>query len=340
MKKILLTVTLSLALASNAMAAGDLRKEAIDAGLIPIPSDSRALNKLIGNPDDKQVELGKKLFFDPRLSKSGLISCNTCHNLATGGVDGVASAIGHGWTSNPHHLGSPTVYNSVFNAVQMWDGRFSSLEEQAKGPIEAGPEMAAPAELVVDRIGSIPAYVEEFKRAFKGEKEPVNFDNMARAIAAFERTLVTPSRFDSFLNGDSKALAENEKKGLSIFIGKGCAVCHGGIGIGGEGMQPFPVVGKFKHAGIGDFKGDKDGMVKVPLLRNITNTAPYFHNGAVWSLSEAVRIMGENQLGEKLSDDEISNIVAFLGSLEGKKPEISYPMLPSSTKDTPKPDAN
>lgn len=340
MKKTVLVVAISLALSTNAIASGNLRKEALDAGLIPIPSDSRVLKKLIGNPDDKQVELGKKLFFDPRLSKSGIISCNTCHNLATGGVDGVASAIGHKWTSNPHHLGSPTVYNAVFNSIQMWDGRFSSLEEQAKGPIEAGPEMAAPAELVVSRVKSMPAYVKEFKQAFPGKKDPLTFDNIAKAIAAFERTLVTPSRFDSFLNGDNKALAKNEKKGLSIFIDKGCVACHGGIGIGGEGMQPFPVVGKFKHADIGDFKGDKDGMVKVPLLRNITNTAPYFHNGAVWSLSEAVRIMGKNQLGEKLSDDEVSNIVAFLGSLEGKKPELSYPMLPTSTKDTPKPDAN
>ena len=129
MKKTVLVVAISLTLAANAIASGNLRKEALHAGLIPIPSDSRALKKLIGNPDDKQVELGKKLFFDPRLSKSGIISCNTCHNLATGGVDGVASAIGHKWTSNPHHLGSPTVYNAVFNSIQMWDGRFSSLEE-------------------------------------------------------------------------------------------------------------------------------------------------------------------------------------------------------------------
>jgi cytochrome c peroxidase len=257
MKKAVALIAISLAVAANALAAGDLRKKAFDAGLSPIPSDKAALNKLIGNPDERQIELGKKLFFDPRLSKSGLISCNTCHNLATGGVDGVASAIGHKWTSNPHHLGSPTVYNAVFNSIQMWDGRFPSLEEQAKGPIPAGPEMAAPPELVIERLSSMPAYVNEFEKAFPNEKRPVTFDNLARAIAAFERTLVTPSRFDSFMNGEEKALADSEKKGLKIFIDKGCVACHGGIGVGGESMQPFPVVGKYRHADLGDFQGTK-----------------------------------------------------------------------------------
>ncbi|MBE9536496.1 MAG: cytochrome-c peroxidase [Proteobacteria bacterium] len=340
MRNLVLLLIVSLALASNAVAADDLRKEAFESDLRPIPSDRAILNKLIGNPDKKQVELGKKLFFDPRLSKSGLISCNTCHNLATGGVDGVASAIGHKWTSNPHNLGSPTVYNAVFSSVQMWDGRFPDLEEQAKGPISAGPEMASPPELVVERIKSIPAYVQEFKRAFPKDKDPATFDNVARAIAAFERTLVTPSRFDKFLNGDDKALTKKQRSGLKVFIAKGCVGCHTGIGVGGGSMQPFPMTDNpYKYANIGDFKGNKEGLVKVPTLRNITQTAPYFHNGAVWSLKEAVRIMGKTQLDADLSDNEASDIVAFLGSLKGKKPSITYPVLPESTDETPRPDA-
>jgi cytochrome c peroxidase len=341
MKKLVLSLIISLAFGTNAVAAGDLRKEALESDLKAIPSNKAALNKLIGNPDAKQVELGKKLFFDPRLSKSGLISCNTCHNLATGGVDGLASAIGHKWTSNPHNLGSPTVYNAVFSSVQMWDGRFPSLEEQAKGPISAGPEMASPPELVIKRIKSIPDYVKEFTSAFPKDKTPVTFDNVGRAIAAFERTLVTPSSFDKFLNGDNKALTKKQRSGLKVFMDKGCAGCHNGIGVGGGSMQPFPMTDNaYKYANIGDFKGNKEGLVKVPTLRNITQTAPYFHNGAVWSLKEAVQIMGKTQLDADLSDNEASDIVAFLGSLKGKKPSIIYPSLPESTDETPRPDAN
>lgn len=341
MKKLVLSLIISLAFVTNAVAAGDLRKEALESDLKAIPSNKAALNKLIGNPDAKQVELGKKLFFDPRLSKSGLISCNTCHNLATGGVDGLASAIGHKWTSNPHNLGSPTVYNAVFSSVQMWDGRFPSLEEQAKGPIAAGPEMASPPELVIKRIKSIPDYVKEFTSAFSKDRAPVTFDNVGRAIAAFERTLVTPSSFDKFLNGDNKALTKKQKSGLKVFMDKGCAGCHNGIGVGGGSMQPFPMTDNaYKYANIGDFKGNKEGLVKVPTLRNITQTAPYFHNGAVWSLKEAVQIMGKTQLDADLSDNEASDIVAFLGSLKGKKPSIIYPNLPESTDETPRPDAN
>ena len=318
--------------------AEDLRKMVMNEGLKAIPADKEERNKVIGNPDKKLIELGKKLYFDPRLSKSGLISCNTCHNLATGGADGVPAAIGHKWVANPHHLNSPTVYNSVFNASQMWDGRFANLEEQAKGPIQAPPEMDAAPELVVKRLNSIPAYVEEFKRAYAKDKNPVTFDNVAKAIAAFERTLVTPSRFDAFMNGNGNALTKGEKAGLKIFVDKGCATCHGGMGFGGGSLQPFPVVGKYKYDHLGDFKGNKNGLVKVPLLRNITNTAPYFHNGAVWTLEEAVKLMGELQLGMELSNEEINKIVDFLKALEGVRPEISYPVLPASTAHTPKPD--
>src|SRR5574344_376095 len=177
---------------------------------------------------DSKVELGKKLYFDPRLSRSNLISCNTCHNLALGGADTVPAAIGHGWTANPHHLNSPTVYNSVFFKAQFWDGRSPHLADQAAGPIQAGPEMAAPPALVVERINSIPAYVEEFKKAY-GKDVKVDFDKITGAIATFEKTLVTPSRFDKFLNGDTKALTKEEQEGLTTFLNKGCTACHTGV---------------------------------------------------------------------------------------------------------------
>lgn len=308
-------------------------------GLEPIPSDKKALMKLIDDKadpiTDAKVELGKKLYFDPRLSRSNLISCNTCHNLALGGADGVPVAIGHGWTANPHHLNSPTVYNSVFFKAQFWDGRSPHLADQAAGPIQAGPEMAAPPALVEERINSIPAYVDEFKKAY-GKNTKVDFDKITSAIATFERTLVTPSRFDKFLEGDANALTKAEKEGLELFLNKGCTACHTGIALGGT-MQPFQVANQYKFISVGDFTGDENGMVKTPSLRNITETAPYFHNGQIWSLAEAVKEMGSVQLGIKISDKEASKIVTFLKSLTGEKPAIVYPQLPESNDKTPKP---
>lgn len=318
-----------------------LLEEAKNAGLKPIPKDKKELNKLIDDPKNPmtaaKVELGKKLYFDPRLSKSSLISCNTCHNLGMGGVDGVSAAIGHKWTANPHHLNSPTVYNSVLNAVQFWDGRSPHLEDQAQGPIQAGPEMAAPKELVVERVTSIPAYVEEFKKAY-GKDVKIDFEKIATTIGVFERTLITPSRFDEFMNGKESALSKAEKEGLKTFIDKGCTTCHDGIGIGGT-MQPFQIANKYKFASTGDFKGDANGMVKAPTLRNIEETAPYFHNGQIWSLQDAIKEMGSVQLGITINDKDAASIETFLKSLTGTKPNISYPILPPSSNATPKPDA-
>ena len=308
-------------------------------GLVAIPENQAELSKLI-DPDntitDERVELGKKLFFEPRLSKSGIISCNTCHNLGLGGADGVAAAVGHKWTANPHHLNSPTVYNAVFFKAQFWDGRSPHLEDQAQGPMQAGPEMASPKALVEKRINSIPAYVAEFQKAY-GKDVKVDFEKITATIGIFERTLVTPSRFDDFLNGKKDALNKAELKGLETFMAKGCTSCHNGIALGGT-MQPFEVAGKYKFANIGDFKGDDKGMVKTPTLRNITETAPYFHNGAIWNLSDAVKEMGTTQLGIKITDDEAGEIVTFLKALKGRKPEVSYPQLPESTSTTPQPD--
>jgi cytochrome c peroxidase len=328
---------------STALFAGEtLMETAKKAGLKPIPFEHKAQMKLIKefqkDLSAAKADLGKKLYFDPRLSKSGIISCNTCHNLGLGGTDGVSAAIGHQWTANPHHLNSPTVYNSVFNTTQFWDGRSPHLIDQAKGPMQAQPEMAISPKMAEERIASIPEYVAEFKKVFPKDKNPVTFDNIATAIASFEAILVTPSKFDKFLAGNANALSKEEKDGLKLFIGKGCTTCHTGYNLGGD-KQKFPLVGEYKYANLGDFKGDKDGMVKVPTLRNITQTAPYMHNGAIWKLEEAVQTMGETQLGTKISDLEAAKIVIFLKTLEGAKPELTYPMLPSSTAKTPKPDS-
>ncbi|MEN8304297.1 MAG: cytochrome-c peroxidase [Campylobacterota bacterium] len=317
----------------------DVSQKAAKAGLKAIPADKAELTKLI-DPNKtispEKVELGKKLYFEPRLSKSGIISCNTCHNLGMGGADGVAAAVGHKWTANPHHLNSPTVYNAVFFAAQFWDGRSPHLEDQAQGPMQAGPEMASPKSLVEERINSMPAYVAEFKKAY-GEDVKVDFETITATIGIFERTLVTPSRFDDFLNGKKDALTDAEKEGLNTFIDKGCVTCHTGIALGGS-MQPFEITAKYKFADTGDFKGDKNGMVKAPTLRNVTETAPYFHNGAIWDLADAVKEMGSIQLGITITDEEAAKIVTFLNSLEGRKPEVTYPQLPKSTATTPKPD--
>ena len=337
--KIFKLVGISLFTSTLLLANATISDKINGTGLKAIPTDKAELMKLI-DPNktitDEKVALGKQLYFEPRLSKSGIISCNTCHNIGLGGVDGVAAAVGHNWTANPHHLNSPTVYNAVFFDAQFWDGRSPNLEDQAQGPMQAGPEMAAPKTLVVDRINSMPAYVKAFKKAY-GKDVKVDFETITATIGIFERTLVTPSRFDDYLNGDKKALTDAEKEGLSLFIDKGCTSCHTGIALGGT-MQPFPAVGKYTYANVGDFKGDKNGMVKTPTLRNITETAPYFHNGAIWSLKEAVQEMGRTQLGSDISDVDASKIVTFLGALTGKKPELSYPQLPVSTSTTPKPD--
>lgn len=329
---------ITLGLIATSLMASSIKEQAIGAGLKAIPESKTELFKLIDNKKnpitDKKVELGKKLFFDPRLSKSGLISCNTCHNLAEGGDDGISIAIGHNWTANPHDLNSPTVYNAVFFDSQFWDGRDADLEKQAQGPIQAGPEMAATKEHVEKTVTSMPEYVSAFKHAYS-KNVKIDFEKITDTIATFERTLVTPSRFDDYLNGCDSAMSKEEKKGMQTFIDKGCATCHNGVGLGGS-MQAFEITAKYKNAS-GDFKGDANGLVKVPTLRNITQTAPYFHNGGIWNLKDAVIEMGRTQLGMKISDKEASEIVTFLKALDGRKPEVIYPVLPASTATTPKP---
>lgn len=338
MKRLLL---LSVAVASS-LTANSVAQQAKDAGLAPIPNNHTELMKLIDNPKnpitDEKVELGKKLYFDPRLSKSGFISCNSCHNLSEGGDDGLEAAVGHKWTVNPHHLNSPTVYNSVFNSIQFWDGRSPHLEDQAQGPMQAAPEMAATKEHVAAVVSSMPSYVEAFQKIY-GNDVKIDLAKVADTIAVFERTLVTPSRYDDFLNGDNQALTEAEQKGLQTFIQVGCATCHTGVAVGGD-LNAFNVVNTYKFNNVGDFKGDANGMVRVPTLRNIDQTGPYFHNGMIKTLPEAIKEMGRVQLGADLSSKQVQEIETFLKSLDGRKPDITMPILPASTDKTPLPDIN
>ncbi|DAB29770.1 MAG TPA: cytochrome C biogenesis protein CcsA [Sulfurimonas sp. UBA12504] len=335
-------IALTLAFTSLSLLASTLTTQATEAGLKPIPTSKAALMKLIDDPKNKitdlKTELGKKLYFDPRLSKSGLISCNTCHNLSEGGDDGVSAAIGHKWAMNPHHLNSPTVYNAVFFDAQFWDGRAKDLEEQAQGPIQAHPEMAATKEHVEATVNSMPEYVTAFEKAY-GKDVKIDFVKVTDTIGLFERTLVTPSAYDDYLNGKENALTTKQKEGLKTFINKGCATCHTGISLG-QSMNAFNVTATYKYQDVGDFKGDANGMVKVPTLRNITQTAPYFHNGKVWSLKEAIIEMGRIQLGTEISDKEATSIEEFLKALDGRKPALALPMLPASTATTPQSDMN
>ncbi|SJZ64045.1 cytochrome-c peroxidase [Novilysobacter spongiicola] len=299
-----------------------------------------------GNPvTEEKVALGRQLWFDGRLSSSGVISCNTCHNVGMGGVDGVPTSIGHGFQKGPRN--APTVYNAVFNVAQFWDGRAEDLKAQAKGPIEAAVEMNARPEDVVATLESIPGYVEGFDRAFPGESGSLSYDNIARAIEAFEVTLVTPDApFDRYLRGDADALDDAARRGLSTFIGKGCAACHNGVNVGGGAYFPFGVVERpgaelLPPGDRGRFDVTKTAtdeyVFRASPLRNVALTAPYFHTGQVWSLTEAVEIMGSSQLGAELTAAEVGDIVSFLHALTGEVPEIEYPQLPMRSDDTPPP---
>lgn len=285
------------------------------------------------------VELGKMLFFEPRLSRSGFISCNSCHNLATGGVDNLQTSIGDRWAQGP--INSPTVLNSFGQVAQFWDGRAKTLAEQAAGPIANPLEMASTHEMAVKVIASIPGYAPYFKKAF-GDTE-VNIKRITEAMAEFERTLVTPNaRFDKWLKGDKNAITQQELNGYKIFKESGCTICHNGAQLGGQSFQKMGVVRPYKTTntaeGVKAISGrDQDRMTfKVPMLRNIELTYPYFHDGAVWTLEESVSIMGDLQLGKRYTKQEINDITAFLKTLTGDQPKVEYPVLPPSGPNTPK----
>ena len=335
---------LAIALAATPALADEALRQSAQDWFEPIPMNPPALEDNVVT--QARVELGKQLFFDPRISRSGVFSCNSCHNVGMGGVDGLETSIGHGWQKGPRN--SPTVFNAVFNIAQFWDGRASDLAEQAKGPVQAGVEMNNTPDRVVATLESMEGYVEGFEGAFPGEEDPVSFENMARAIEAFEATLITPnSRFDQFLQGDDGALNDQEKAGLQAFIETGCASCHSGVNMGGQEYYPFGVVekpgaevlprGDVGRVGVVETIG-MDYVFRAAPLRNIALTAPYFHSGTVWTLEEAVAIMGVSQLGAELTDQQVADISAFLETLTGEIPKVEYPVLPDRAADTPLPD--
>jgi len=344
MTKQMLVLIVALGLTSSAAVAGDgdLRTRARQQ-FEPIPSTVPAVKGNAITPE--RVSLGKQLFFDPRLSASGVISCNSCHNLGMGGDDNLPTSVGHGWAKGPRN--APTVLDAVFNAAQFWDGRSEDLKSQVKAPAQAGVEMANRPEQAVATLKSMPEYVQQFRAAFPGENPPVTFDNMAKAIEAFEATLITPgSRFDQWLEGNDQALTAHEQEGLGLFMDKGCSSCHNGVNLGGQAYFPFGVAQRpgakiLPLADKGRFavtKTASDSYVfRASPLRNIALTAPYFHSGQVWDLSRAVAIMGTSQLGAELNDAEVDAITAFLNTLTGKQPKIEYPILPPSSDSTPRP---
>ncbi|MBZ4375540.1 cytochrome-c peroxidase [Corallococcus sp. AS-1-6] len=324
----------------------------------PPASDAEAVAKLAAHffqaprnaaplPEDtaEQVALGRMLFHEPRLSKNHDVSCNTCHGLDTFGVDNKALSEGHKKQKGSRN--SPTVYNAAHHIAQFWDGRAATLEAQAEGPMMNPVEMAMPdAKRVEATLSSIPEYTTRFRAAFPKTGKPVTLANAARALAAFERTLTTPSRFDRFLAGEHAALSAQEQRGLEAFVTTGCTTCHNGPAVGGASFQKLGLVEAYPaltDAGRFDATKNEDdrGYFRVPTLRNVEMTGPYLHDGSVNDLPTMVRLMGRYQLGRTLKDGEVDDLVAFLKSLTGELPpaeRISAPPLPPSTKRTPKPD--
>ena len=310
----------------------------------PIPEQPPSIPGEEASP--AKIELGRMLYFEPRLSESHNISCNSCHQIGLGGVDMLPTSLGH--KAQRGGRNAPTVLNSAYNTAQFWDGRAKDLVEQAGGPIQNPIEMAITHKHAIEMLKGIPGYAKYFAAAFPGEKEPITIGNVEKAIAAFEATLITPNApFDRFLRGDAKALTAEQKEGLRLFIDNGCSGCHNGINVGGGQYAPFGVVEK---PGADFLPPDDKGrfvvtntpsdeyVFKVPTLRNIALTPPYFHTGKSWDLNQAVGVMGASQLGIQLTDDEVTKITDFLHSLTGDQPQVVYPVLPPSTAKTPQPE--
>lgn len=394
----------------------ELVKQALRNGLKPIPNNFEALLKVLGEEKDdlskEKIILGKKLFFEKELSLGRDISCASCHGFDRGGADSMPTAIGHKNRANPFHLNSPTVFNTAFSKKFFWNGRSESLQDQAKGPMQAPFEMSITPELAEQRISDKLEYQKIFEKVYG--KESISFENIADAISAYEKTIVTRGRFDEFLLGNFEVLSKSEKAGLDLFISKGCVGCHNGYALGGQVMRKFPLVYHniwslikpievkalsdkyntiFKKLETKNFSNDikklsflrenltdkeieliKDGFFssnikavvstsckechingsnkiddkliakiafpfenkggflgedssksfRVPLLRNIVRTAPYFHNGSVEKLEDAIKLMGRHQSRAELKDDEVKNIVAFLKAVDGEIVEYEY----------------
>ena len=317
-----------------------------------VVAEWQALPEVAPAPKDNptteaKVTLGKMLFMDPRFSSTGTVSCNSCHNVMEGGDDSRTFSMGvHGKTGGRN---APTVWNSAFHSVQFWDGRANLLEDQATGPVTNPVEMGvSEIEQAMDKVRAIPGYKPHFVKAFG--KDSMTVVNAAKAVAAFERTLITPnSPYDKYVKGDKKAMNAQQVRGMETFASAGCVSCHSGAAFNGPDMEigqvfyaKFPTFSDNEYtqkydlvadAGREAVTGDATDahMFRVQTLRNITDTAPYFHNGSVNDLSEAVRIMAKAQLNKTLSKKEVEDIVAFLGALTGEYPEISMPRLPATS---------
>jgi len=325
-------------------AAPEPKKDEIDpdrlAMFSPLPAEMEAAANPITEP---KVELGRDLFYDRRLSKNQDISCNTCHDLTTTGADDKDVPAGHKGQKGTRN--APTVYNAAGHFVQFWDGRAATIEDAAKAHLTDPAVMATDDKRIVELLKSIPQYADAFKKAFPDDKEPVSLDNVGKAIGAFERKLVTPSRWDKLLKGDKSALGADEKAGFNAFVEAGCVACHTGPYVGGAVYQKAGLVKPWpSQKDLGRFdvtKNDTDKMMfKVPSLRNVTRTAPYFHDGSAKTLDEAVKTMASLQSGKELKDAEVKQIIAFLHALDGDVPKdyVKAPELPKSTAKTPKPD--
>jgi cytochrome c peroxidase len=305
----------------------------------PLPAEAPSNDNEL---TDAKIDLGRMLYYENRISKGQQLSCNSCHKLDAYGQDNLPFSPGHDGTLGGRS--SPSTYNAAIHIAQFWDGRAPTVEEQAKGPVLNPIEMGMPdADFVVKVLKSMPGYVEAFKAAFPGEADPINYDNFGKAVGAFERKLLTPSRWDDFLKGKEDAITDAEKKGFENFAKAGCVTCHNGAGVGGHMYQklglvkPWPELADQGRAAETKQESDKF-MFKVPSLRNITETGPYLHDGSVKDLTEMVKMMAEYQLGKVITDDEAASIITFLKALKGEIPTdyVAKPELPASTPDTPK----
>jgi cytochrome c peroxidase len=296
------------------------------------------------NQSEELIQLGKMLFHEPRLSKSGFLSCNSCHNLATFGVDNLPVSIGHGWQKGVFN--APTVLNVAFHKFQFWNGRAETVEEQAGMPILESFEMASTKEHVRDVLRSVPQYEEMFHSAFPDDPDPIVYENVEKAIGAFERTLITISPFNDYLAGDETALDINQKLGLELFLETGCHTCHKGQVLGGEIFARFQTPAERASGNISPGRFEITGreadkhFFKVPSLLNVEHTYPYLHDGSVWDLSQAIVLVAKEMLNKDLTHNEVELLIEFLGSLSGELPDnvMQLPVLPPSTDATPLPD--
>lgn len=311
------------------LTAGSLFAKADDkADLARTKGFFQILPKSAPNKDNPsspaKIALGRELYHETALSLANDLSCASCHNLKTYGVDNQPTSPGHKGQRGGRN--SPTSLNAALHFAQFWDGRAADVEAQALGPIMNPIEMAIPNEgEAVARIKAKPAYADKFEKAFPGEKDPITYNNMGKAIGAFERTLLTPSRFDQYLGGKLSALTAAEKAGLKTFLDSGCVACHSGALLGGHMYQKLGLVKPYRTKDLGRFEVTKNEadkyFFKVPSLRNVAKTGPYFHDGSVKTLGEAVKLMGAHQLGRDLSDADVNSIVTFLGSLTADLPK-------------------